>query len=162
MAGQTFHKVFCGSQLIRGNKRHTEQWASTGRRIDCLSRQIYSLIGPKYPAKFENDCISRSAHRFKITQQNLTILVSLSSAEDVLSNDVKKYDIFGLHGTENPPFHFFWDTRYIIYIYIEHTGRLVEHELLLGVSRFYTIFGQLKAITSLQSFLHPKQFIHSS
>ena len=57
--------------------------------MDCLSWQNSSLIGPTNPAKFENDCISRSVHRFKITQPNLTILVSFSSAEDVLSNDVK-------------------------------------------------------------------------
>ena len=57
--------------------------------MDCLSQQNSSLIGPKNPAKFENDCISRSVHRFKITQPNLTILVSISSAEDVLYNDVK-------------------------------------------------------------------------
>ena len=80
--------------------------------MDCLSTQNSLLIGPKNPAKFENDCISRSVHRFKITQPNLTILVSFSSAEDVVSNDVKKYEIFGLQGTENPPFRFFWDTRY--------------------------------------------------
>ena len=90
MAGQNFHTVFCGSLLIRGNKRNTEQWASTGQRMDCLSRQNSSLISPKNPAKFENDCISRSVHRFKIIQPDLTILVSFSSAEDVLSNDVKK------------------------------------------------------------------------
>ena len=36
------------------------------------------------------------------------ILASFSSAEDVISNDVKKKKyIFGLQGTENPPFHFF-------------------------------------------------------
>ena len=112
MAGQTFHTVFCGSPLIRGNKRNTEQWASRGQCMDFLSRQNSALIGPKNPAKFENDCISRSVHRFKITQQNLTILVSFSSAEDVLSNDVKKYEIFGLQGPENLLFRFFWDTRY--------------------------------------------------
>ena len=80
--------------------------------MDCLSRQNSSLSGPKNSAKFENDCISRSVHRFKITQPNLTILVSFSSAENVLSHDVKKSDIFGLQGTENPPLRFFWDTRY--------------------------------------------------
>ena len=37
---------FCGSLLIRGNKRKTEQWASTGQRMDCLSRQNSSLIRP--------------------------------------------------------------------------------------------------------------------
>ena len=98
--------------MIRGNKRNTEQWASTGQRMDCWSQQNSSPIGPKNPAKFENDCISRNVHRFKITQPNLTILVSFSSAEDVLSNDVKKCEIFGLQGTENLPFRFFWDTRY--------------------------------------------------
>ena len=48
--------------------------------MDCLSRQNSSLIGPKNPAKFENDCILRSVHRLKITQP---------SAEDALYNDVK-------------------------------------------------------------------------
>ena len=33
-------------------KKH-EQWASTGRRMDCVSRQNSSLIGPKNPPKFE-------------------------------------------------------------------------------------------------------------
>ena len=47
-----------------------------------------------------------------MTQPNLMILVSFSSAEDALSNDVQKYDIFSSQGTENPPFRFFWDTRY--------------------------------------------------
>ena len=49
------------------------------------------------------------------------ILVSFSSAEDALSNEVEKYDIFSLQkmqSTENPPFRFFWDTRYI-HIYIK-------------------------------------------
>ena len=59
--------------------------------MDCLSQQNSSLIGPKNPTKFENDCTSRSVHRFKMTQPNLTILVSFSFAEDVLSNDVNKY-----------------------------------------------------------------------
>ena len=40
------------------------------------------------------------------------ILVSFSSAEDVWSNDVNKYNTFSSQGTENPPFRFFWDTRY--------------------------------------------------
>ena len=47
--------------------------------------------------------ISRSVHRPKITQPILMILVSFSSAEDVLSNNVKKCEIFGLQGTENLP-----------------------------------------------------------
>ena len=41
------------------------------------------------------------------------ILVSFSSAEDALSNDVKEYDSFSSQSTENLPFRFFeGDTRY--------------------------------------------------
>ena len=108
-------QCFVEAQLIHSfNKRKTEQWASTGQRMECLSQHgILRLSVQKSSEFFENDCISRSVHRFKITQPNLTILVSFSSAEDVLSNDVKKYEIFGLQGTENPPFRFFWDTWYM-------------------------------------------------
>ena len=48
------------------------------------------------------------------------ILVSISSAEDVLSNDVKQYDTFSSQGTENPSFCFFLDTRYIYWVMIVH------------------------------------------
>ena len=61
--------------------------------MEALSRHNSSLIGRKNQAKFENDCISRSGHRFKITQPNLMIFLSFSSAEDPLSNNVKKYGI---------------------------------------------------------------------
>ena len=54
--------------------------------IVCPDKLLRSSV-PKNPAKFENDCISRSVHRLKITQPILAILVSFSSAEDVLSND---------------------------------------------------------------------------
>ena len=40
------------------------------------------------------------------------ILVSFSSAEDALSNNVNKYNTFSSQGTENPPFRFLGDTRY--------------------------------------------------
>ena len=40
------------------------------------------------------------------------IFISFSSAEDVWSNDVNKYNTFSSQGTGNPPFRFFWDTRY--------------------------------------------------
>ena len=53
--------------------------------MEALSRHNSSLIGRKNPAKFQNDCISRSGYRFKITQPNLMILVSFSSAEDAVS-----------------------------------------------------------------------------
>ena len=41
------------------------------------------------------------------------ILVSFSSAEDDLTNDVNKYNTFCSQGTENSPFLFFGDTRTI-------------------------------------------------
>ena len=61
-------------------------------------------------AKFENDSFSRNGHKIKITQPNLMILVSLSSAEDALFNYVKKkkkYDTFSSQSTENQPFPLF-------------------------------------------------------
>ena len=68
---------------------------------------LVPTLGRKNQAKFENDCISRSGHRFKITQPNLMILVSFSSVEDALSNDVNKYDILSSQGIKNPLFCFF-------------------------------------------------------
>ena len=76
--------------------------------MEGFSRHKASLIGRKNQATFENDCISRSGHRFEITQPNLMILVSLSSAEDALSSDVQKFEIFSSQSTENPPFRFFF------------------------------------------------------
>ena len=70
------------------------------------SRHYSSLIGRKNRAKFENDRISRT------TQPNLMTLVSFSSAEDVWSNGVNKYNTFSSQATENPPFRFLWDTWY--------------------------------------------------
>ena len=65
------------------------------------SRHNSLLIGHKYQAKFENDSVSRNGHRIKITQPNSMILVSFSSAEDALFNDVKKKnDTFRSQGTE--------------------------------------------------------------
>ena len=79
--------------------------------MEALSRHNSSLIGRKYQPKFENDCISRSGHRFKITQPNLMILVSFSSAENALSNDVfNKYDI---SSSQNSPFRIFFGTPVI-------------------------------------------------
>ena len=57
--------------------------------MEGFSLHNSSLVGRKNQAKFENDCISRNGHRIKITQPNLMILVSFSSEEDALSNDVK-------------------------------------------------------------------------
>ena len=108
--GKAFHTVFCGSPLIRVSFVATDQWASPKHLMEALSRQNSSLIGRKIQAKFESDCISRSGHRCKITEPNVIILVSFFSAEDALSNGVKKYEIFCSQGTENPPFPFFFGT----------------------------------------------------
>ena len=80
--------------------------------MEGFSRHNSSLIGRKNQAKFENYCISRNRHRIKITHPNLMILVSFSSAEDVLSNYVKTNNTFSSQGTKNPPFPLFGDTRY--------------------------------------------------
>ena len=98
--------VFWGSPLIRGNKRTTDQWASTKHGMEGFSLHNSSLVGHQNQAKCENDCISRNGHRIKITLPNLMILVSFSSGEDALSNDVKIYHTFSSQGTENPPFRF--------------------------------------------------------
>ena len=87
--GQAFHTVFCGSPLIRVSFVAMDQWASPKHLLEALSRHNSSLISRKNQAKFENDCISRSGHRFKITQPNSMILVSFSSGENALSNDAK-------------------------------------------------------------------------
>ena len=101
---QSFHMVFCGSPLIRGNKRNTDQWASMRHRMEGLFRHNSSVAHRSQKSReFENDCISRRVHRFNITQPNLMILVSFTSAEDGLSN----YVIFNSQCTENPPFRFF-------------------------------------------------------
>ena len=81
--------VFSGSPLIRVSFVATDQWASPKHLIQGFSRQNSSLIGRKNQAKIENDCISRSGHRFKITQPNLMILVSFFSVENALFNDVR-------------------------------------------------------------------------
>ena len=71
-----------------------------------------SLIGRKNQAKFENDCISRSGHIFKLIQPNLMILVSFSSAEDALSNDVKNMKFVARKLLKIRRSTFFGDTRY--------------------------------------------------
>ena len=61
-----------------------------------LSRYNSTLTSRKNQVKFENDCVSRNGHKIKIAQPNSMILVSFSSAEDALFNNVKKYDTFSL------------------------------------------------------------------
>ena len=88
-----------------------DQWASQKHHMKGLSQCNSTLIGCKNQANCENDCVSRNGDRIKFTQQNLLILVSFSSAEDALFNDVqKKCDTFSLQGTENLPSRFFGGT----------------------------------------------------
>ena len=76
------------SCLLVATKRNTDQWAFTKHRVEGFSRHNSLLVGRKNQAKFENDCISRNGHRIKITHPNLMILVSFSSGEDAISNDI--------------------------------------------------------------------------
>ena len=80
--------------------------------MEGLSQYNSMLVCCKNQAKFENDSVSRNDHEIKISQPNSMFLVSFSSAEDALLNDVKKYDIFSLQITENQPFSILGDTRY--------------------------------------------------
>ena len=91
-------------------------WATKETRINELpqntiwkpfSDTILRSSVVKNQAKFKNECILRNGHRINITQPNLMIVVSFSSAEDVLSNDVKKCNTFSSQGTENLPFRVF-------------------------------------------------------
>ena len=127
--------VFCESPLIRVSFVAKDQWASPKRRMEDFSRHNSSLIGRKTQAKFENDCIARCGHSFKITQPNLMILVSFSSAEDALSNNVNKYNTFSSQGTENPPFRFFWDTRYMQVILYMNSCQEVSYSI-CGCSQY--------------------------
>ena len=54
------------------------------------------------------------------------ILVSFSSAKDVLSHDVKNNEIFSSQDTENPPFHFFGGTPGILLM--THASEKSERE----------------------------------
>ena len=94
-------RIFCWHGSMGFPKHH----------MKGLSRYNSTLIGRKNQAKYENDCVSRNGHKIKI-QPNSMILVSFSSAEDSLFNDVKN-DSFSLQSTENQPLRFLGETRYI-------------------------------------------------
>ena len=72
-------------------------------------RNSLSLIGLKNQAKFDNDCISRNAHRIKlfIAQTNVIILVPFSSAEKSFTNyNTLARKVLKICRST------FWDTRY--------------------------------------------------
>ena len=114
MLGMAFHCCVLGEAHWSVSTKETRfNGIHQGIKMKGYSRHNSSLIGRKNGAKYENDRISRNGHRIKTTQPNLMTLVSFSSAEDVWSNDVNRYNTFSSQGTENPPLRFFWDTRYI-------------------------------------------------
>ena len=88
VSGKVFHTALWRSPLIRGNKRNTYQWASTKHHYGRFFPTQFLAHQSQISRVFENDCISRNEYRIKITQPNLMILVSFSSAEDALSNGV--------------------------------------------------------------------------
>ena len=55
------------------------------------------------------------------------ILVSFSSGEDALSNDVKIYHTFSSQGTETQPFCSFGDTRYMVFQ--SNTASRIQNEI---------------------------------
>ena len=55
-----------------------------------------------------------NGHRIKITQSNLMILVSFSSAGVAWFEDVKRYGTFRSQATENPPFRYWFDSSGIV------------------------------------------------
>ena len=103
-----------GILLNRVSFVDTEQWLPQNTTMKGHSQHNHSLIGGKNQAKFENDCVLTNGHtcRSKITQSNLMILVSFSSASVAWFEDVKRYGTFRSQATENLLFRFLWDTRY--------------------------------------------------
>ena len=83
----------------------TQQWKAIPNII------LRSSVA-KNQAKFENYWVLTNGHRIKITQSNLMILVSFSSAGVAWFEDVKRYGTFRSQAIGNPPFRFLWDTRY--------------------------------------------------
>ena len=113
MSGIAFHCNALGEScwtvfllLTRNNGLpKTQQW-----------KPIPNIILRSSVAKIKrnlNDCVLTNGHKIKITQSNIMILVSFSSAGVAWFEDVKRYGTFRLQATENLPFRFLWDTRYI-------------------------------------------------
>ena len=88
---EAFHKTPWGRSVP------TQVFAHRSEKSSEISKWLY---------------FKKNGHSIKITQPNLMILVSFSSADDTLSNDIKKHNTFSSQSTENPPFRFLWDTRY--------------------------------------------------
>ena len=112
MLGMAFHCCFGEAHWSVSTKETRFNRILQSIIMKGYSRHNSSLIGRKNWAKFENDRFSRNGHRIKTTQPNFMILVLFSFMEDVWFNDVNKYNTFSSQCTENPPFRFFWDTRY--------------------------------------------------
>ena len=104
VSGQGFHKVFWGSPLIHGNKRMGFHKTLYGR---LFPSQFFARRSQKSNEIWKWLCFKKWAYFMRITQPNLMILVSFSSGEDALSNDVKIHHTFSSQGTENLPFRFF-------------------------------------------------------
>ena len=88
----------------------TQQWKAIPNII--LRSSVAKIREVKNQTKFENDCVLTNGHRITITQSNLMILVSFTSAGVAWVEDVKRYGTFRSQATENPPFRFLWDTWY--------------------------------------------------
>ena len=114
MLGMGFHCCVLGKSIdLCQQKKH----GSTGFPQAFSWKAIPDIILCSSVTKIEWNLkmtiFQEMSIEWKITQPNLMILVSFSSTEDVWSNDINKYNTFSSQCTENPPFLFFWDTRYI-------------------------------------------------
>ena len=112
LSRQTIHTSSCGSQLFRVSFVATDQRTSTKTPYGRFVPPQFTADPSQKSNKIWKWTYFKNGHRIKITQPNWMIKASFSSAEDAPSNDVKKYNTFSSQCTENPPFRFFWDTRY--------------------------------------------------
>ena len=75
VSGKVFHNYGVLWKPICVSFVATDQWASPNTLWKAFPDTILRSSGRKNQAKFENDCISRGGHRFKITLPKLVILV---------------------------------------------------------------------------------------
>ena len=113
-------RCFCKSPLIRGNKRNTEQGGARNNGLPqddvwivCPDKILRSSV-PKIQRNLKMTVFQEMVIESKLLNHSRyhSRYHSLQSAEDDLSNDIKIFITFSSQCTENPPFSFFWYTRY--------------------------------------------------
>ena len=146
-----FHIVFLWRSVDPWQqKKHgtMHAWASIGRRMDCLSRQNYSLIRPKNPAKFENYRI------FKKMVIESKLLNQIECSRSIILfcgiiyalSDVKIFNTFSSHCI-------YWKSRFryseldnfenVAYICIGHNVSLVFQKKKTRIWNYWNSFVNL-------------------